>query len=405
MNDDVRLAPLKNAKRERTLRPTAHLGDRHRTFIRLPGAFDEAPIGPAELCVIVPTYNERGNLDELVARVDRALLGARWEMIVVDDDSPDGTADHARAAYLLNPRVRVIRRIGRRGLASACIEGMLATSAPFLAVMDGDLQHDPILLANMLDILRDGRTDLVAASRYMPGGSIGDWSQGRAATSDLATRIARALTPVDLSDPMSGFFALRRDVVDRWAPNLSGIGFKILLDVAMTAGPGLRIREVPLRFASRQEGASKLSAGVAWDYAMMIADKTVGRAVPVRLISFAAIGMLAAILQLISMSVLLRCTGIGLVTAHASATVAALVSIYSLDNLLAHRPRPRRGMRWIRGLFGFAAISAVGVAASVSAAGALMANGIAWPAASLAGVGALLVWNYGAAARYSWRTT
>jgi dolichol-phosphate mannosyltransferase len=406
MNNDLAqtaVHPLQEPDAARAMRHAPHAVARTRSTVRLPGAFNEPAIGPAELCVIVPTYNERGNLDELVARLDRALAGVRWEMIVVDDDSPDGTADHARRVYAQDPRVRVVRRIGRRGLASACVEGMLASSAPYLAVMDGDLQHDPLVLTKMLEILREQRTDLVAASRYMPGGSIGGWSQSRAATSHVATRVARALTPVDLSDPMSGFFAIRRDVIDRWAPKLSAIGFKILLDIAMTAGPGLRIREVPLRFATRQEGASKLSPGVAWDFAMMIADKLVGDVVPVRLVAFAMIGAIGVLVQLAAMSVLLGLAGAGILAAQAGATAAALVAIYAADNLLACKPQPRRGLRWAGGLIGFLATCSVGAAASIGMARLLSDYGVAWPLASVAGSLALLVWNYGAASRYSWR--
>ncbi|MEG3088799.1 glycosyltransferase [Sphingomonas sp. PB4P5] len=369
---------------------------------RLATAFDEPALGPIELSVIVPTYNERNNLDELVAQLDQALPGIRWEVIVVDDNSPDGTADHARRLHGRNARVRVIQRIGRRGLASACIEGMLASSAPYLAVMDGDLQHDPRVLPAMLDILRGAQTDLVAASRYMAGGSIGEWGQGRAATSQVATRVARALTPVDLSDPMSGFFAIRREVIDRWAPSLSGIGFKILLDLAMTAGPGLRIREVPLRFACRQEGASKLSAAVAWDYAMMIADKLIGQIVPVRLLAFLLVGGAATLVHFAAMAVLIGLGG-AVIVAQAIATALALLTIYAIDNLVAHKPRPRRGLHWLSGLIGFAAVSAVGAVASVGAAVLLSASGFAWPVGAALGAAILLVWNYGAAAHYSWR--
>lgn len=144
----------------------------------------------------MPTYNERANLDELVRRVEGALLGVRWEMIVVDDDSPDRTADYARALHRRDPRIRVIRRIGRRGLASACVEGMLASSAPYLAVMDADLQHDPVLLAAMFDVLHFGQTDLVVASRYLPGGSVDGWDATRASTSRLATWVARTVATI-----------------------------------------------------------------------------------------------------------------------------------------------------------------------------------------------------------------
>lgn len=357
---------------------------------------------PARLCVVVPTYNERRNLEPLVQALDAALAGVHWEMIIVDDDSPDGTVAHARSLHLENPRIRVIRRIGRRGLASACVEGMLATSAPFVAVMDGDLQHDPFVLRRMLYILEEGQTDLVAASRYTEGGSIGKWSAGRAATSRLATKVAHAVTSVSLSDPMSGFFAIRRELVDGLAPDLSAVGFKILLDIAVTAGPGLRIREVPLVFACRQAGDSKLSLGVAWDYTMMIADKVVGQFVPIKLIAALAIALPAASLHLLTLVTLRLTTGIGIAPLQAIASAVALVAVYTAENAVSCKPKPRRGWRWVRGLTGFFAASAIGLFAGVCVTTLLFGRGVPSAAAGLVGLGATLVSNYGAARRYSW---
>ena len=133
-------------------------------------------VQPAELSVVIPTFNERGNLSELIRHITAALEGIRWEVIVVDDDSPDGTAAEARRMYRSDARVRCIQRVNRRGLSSACIEGMLASSARFLAVMDGDLQHDPTILRRMYDALAADEADLVIGSRYAGGGGVGQWA-------------------------------------------------------------------------------------------------------------------------------------------------------------------------------------------------------------------------------------
>ncbi|WCT72707.1 polyprenol monophosphomannose synthase [Sphingomonas naphthae] len=239
----------------------------------------------AELTIVVPSYNERENIDELVSRVGEALVGIDWEMIVVDDDSPDGTADHVRSIGRRDGRVRVIRRVGRRGLSSACIEGMLASSAPVLAVMDADLQHDPAVLPSMLSLVREDRAELVVASRHVAGGSIGEWGAGRALVSRVASGLCRSRATKGLSDPMSGFFMLRRRVLDDTVPHLSGKGFKILLDIVLTSARPLRIREVPLVFAMRKHGASKLGAGVVFDYLSLLAEKKFGRLNPIRLIA------------------------------------------------------------------------------------------------------------------------
>lgn len=244
----------------------------------------------AVLSIIVPTFNERDNIPRLVEALDACLAGVEWELIVVDDDSPDQTAAVVRVQACANHRVRCLHRIGRRGLSSACIEGMLSSSAPFVAVMDGDLQHDERLLPDMLKVLLQGGYDIVIGSRYMAGGSIGEWDGMRALTSRWATRLSRPLVPAGLTDPMSGFFAMRREVFDRLVRRTSGLGFKLLLDLLASSPHPLRFTELPYEFRSRQAGESKLDSQVAWDYCMLLLDKSVGRFVPVRLVTFCFVG-------------------------------------------------------------------------------------------------------------------
>ena len=222
-------------------------------------------IAAAELSIVVPTYNERANIPELVERIGRALPGIAWEVIVVDDDSPDGTGAAVRALYADEPRVRCLSRIGRRGLSSACIEGWLSSSAPFLAVMDADLQHDPAQLREMFEVVRQQQADLVIASRYMAGGEAQDWRGRRLWLSRLATRLSAPILKHRVSDPMSGFFLFRRAVFDGCVRRLSGLGFKILADMLASLDAAVRIREVPCRFGVRHAGESKLSANVEFE--------------------------------------------------------------------------------------------------------------------------------------------
>jgi len=242
---------------------------------------DRLQSGP-ELSIIVPTFNERENVVELIDRLSQCLEHRSWEIVFVDDDSPDGTADLVRQIAVDDCRVRCLQRIGRRGLSSACIEGMLATSAPYLAVIDADLQHDERLLPKMLDTLKQGEADIVVGSRYAPGGDIGEWDAGRARISRLATRLCRGLVPEDLADPMSGFFMMHRSVFLEAVRGLSGIGFKILMDLFASLPRPLRFKELPYRFKRRHAGESKLDSAVAWDYAMLLLDKRVGHFIPLR---------------------------------------------------------------------------------------------------------------------------
>src|SRR5262245_5153162 len=207
-----------------------------------------------ELAVVVPCFNERDNVAILVEKPEIALRDIEWAGIFVEVDSPDGTASEARKLAATNRRVRCIQRIGRRGLATAVIEGMLASSAPYLAVIDGDLQHDERLLPEMLKALKSENLDLVVGSRYAEGGGIGEWDAGRAAMSSLATRLARLVVRQPLSDPMSGFFLITREALERAVRRLSGQGFKILLDLFASTPAPYRFREVPYTFRDRLHG-------------------------------------------------------------------------------------------------------------------------------------------------------
>ena len=172
--------------------------------------------------------------------------------------------------------MRCLRRVGRRGLAGACIEGMLSSAAPYVAVIDADLQHDEKVLPPMLAKLRSGEADLVAATRYVAGGSAASFSEGRGAISRLATRLTHRLVGTPLSDPMSGFFMMRRDRFDEIAPRLSPAGFKILLDIAATAGSKLKIAEQPYSFGERFDGESKFNVQIGVEFLGLLLAKMTG---------------------------------------------------------------------------------------------------------------------------------
>ncbi len=246
----------------------------------------------AELTIVVPTLNERENIMPLLEKIEAALPGVAWEVIFVDDDSTDGTADTVRALARRDPRVRCLQRLARRGLSTACIEGVLASSSIYIAVMDADMQHDERLLPQMLKALKSGACDVAVGSRYVPGGGVGDWESSRANISGFATRLSQAICRVAIADPMSGFFMVRRDVFERSMRRLSGQGFKILLDLVASSPQPLRIKELPYHFRARQHGASKLDTLVAWEFVILLADKLMGSRVPV---SFVMAGLISAL--------------------------------------------------------------------------------------------------------------
>ena len=358
--------------------------------------------GP-ELSVIIPTFNEAENVDPLIENLSAALSGVHWEAIFVDDDSPDGTARLIRERALQDSRIRVIHRIGRKGLSSAVIEGMLAASAPYLAVIDGDLQHDEGLLPQMLQTAKQEGCDLVIGSRYVQGGGVGEWTQGRRAASRFATRISRFVLPADISDPMSGFFLISRPAFDESARNLSGVGFKILFDIVSAAPRKLVIRELPYEFRQRQAGESKLDASVLLEFAMMMLDRKFGRFVPARFILFSAIGGLGLLVHLTALWMGLNLFDFPFMGAQAFATFVAMTSNYALNNAITFRFQRRTGWRFLTGLLSFYAVCSVGAVANVGIAQVIYSNAAAWWVSGVAGALVGSVWNYAVSSIYTWR--
>lgn len=360
---------------------------------------------PLDLAVVVPVFNERANVAVLVERLAAALGPSGWEAIFVDDDSPDGTADAVRAIARTDPRVRVIQRIGRRGLSTACVEGICATSAPVAAVIDGDLQHDETLLPQMLAALKaDPTLDLVIGSRFVEGGGTGEWDRDRVAKSELATRLSRHVLKADLSDPMSGFFMIRTGIVRDLVPTLSGIGFKILLDILTAAPRPLNFIELPYTFRTRERGESKLDHVVALEYLIALYDRQFGRFVPVRFAMFAAVGSAGAVVHLAVLALFYRGFGISFLGGQIVATVAAMTFNFWLNNSLTYRDRRLKGLReLIGGWVSFCLVCSVGAIANVGVAAFLhAAEGGAWVSPALAGVLVAAVWNFALSSRFTW---
>ncbi|MGB6451357.1 MAG: glycosyltransferase family 2 protein [Steroidobacteraceae bacterium] len=356
-----------------------------------------------EISVVVPTLSEAENVLELHARLARSLAAEDWELIFVDDDSPDGTADMVRELAQRDPRVRCIQRIGRRGLSSAVVEGALSSSAPLLAVMDGDLQHDESILPTLIGELRSRGLDLAIGSRYVEGGSTGEWRRSRVRMSRLAARLARGLVPSDLRDPMSGFFVVRSSVVRETARRLSGYGYKVLLDLFASAPRPLRYVEVPYVFGPRRRGESKLDSLVVWENLMLLADKRFGRVVPPRLLLFAVVGGSGVVTHYAVLSLLYLGVGARFAVAQASAAAVAMTSNFFLNNLLTYRDKRLHGSRLLRGLASFYVVCSLGALANIGIAAYVFAQRTGWALSAAAGILVGLLWNYLATARFTWR--
>ncbi|QKC74890.1 glycosyltransferase family 2 protein [Mesorhizobium erdmanii] len=359
--------------------------------------------GGAELTIVVPTLNERANISLLVDRLRQSLPLLEWEVVFVDDDSKDGTMLAVRDIAASDHRVRGIRRIARRGLAGACLEGILSSSAPIVAVMDGDLQHDETCLSTMFAVLQRGEADLVIASRYQDnGGADGGFTKLRSNASRLATHLARVLLRTQIDDPMSGFFMLRREIVEAVAPRLSRQGFKILLDIVASSPTTIRIREIPYVFAPRLHGQSKLDSLVALEYAGLLVSKMSGDLISTRFLAFGLVGSAGVVVHLSVLHALLP-HGLSFAVAQTAAMFAAMAFNYTLNNAFTYRDQRRRGWRFLTGLLMFAALCSFGVVAGVGVSTLLYSGHSRWWVAGLAGAIVGSAWNYITNSAITWR--
>ena len=360
-------------------------------------------VGLPVLSVVVPTFNERDNVAKLYRKLDATLTGIAWEVIFVDDNSPDRTWEVVRDLAHADRRVRCIRRIARRGLSGACIEGILASTAPFAAVMDADLQHDETQLQKMLQLLQSGQAELVVGSRYVEGGSAESFNKQRAGASAFATSIARRVLGVGIADPMSGFFMIRRDCFEQLAPKLSTQGFKILLDIVATAHGELKTTEIPYTFGSRLHGESKLDSMVALDFLGLVLAKFTNDVISLRFLMFAMVGGTGLFVHLGTLFLVLKLFGWPFPEAQAAGAFVAMTSNFILNNFLTYRDQRLKGFAILGGLVAFYLVCSVGLFANVGVAFSVYDEEPIWWLAGAAGALMGVVWNYAMSGLFVWR--
>jgi dolichol-phosphate mannosyltransferase len=355
------------------------------------------------LSVVVPTYQESANIPILFERTKNALSGVPWEMIVVDDDSPDGTSSVAFALAAEDRQIRCLRRVNRSGLAGAVIEGWMSSSADFVAVIDGDLQHDESILPKMYEALAKGSGNLAIGARLREGDG-GGLSPARQTLSDMGAWFFRRIAGAAVADPMSGFFMIRREIVSRLAPRLSPDGFKILVDVILSAGGGLKIVEFPYVFRKRNAGESKLTPLVGIDFLGLVVHHATAGVLPIRFVLFASIGAGGLIVHIATLWAVLH--WFGMLTFDAGqliATIVAMGSNFILNNEITYRPYRFHGLGMVAGFLAFALGCGVGALANIDVASWLYSTDQTWWLAGLAGAFLSVVWNYAVSTNLIWR--
>jgi dolichol-phosphate mannosyltransferase len=356
------------------------------------------------LGIIVPVLNEAENIGPFLKELEFCLSGESWEVIFVDDESSDDTRQVVAALARKRGNVRLLERIGRHGLASACIEGMCSTMAPYLAVMDADLQHDPNILRDMLPALREGHYNLAVGSRYVAGGGTGEWSQRRRQYSRVATMVSHFVThQTRITDPMSGFFMIKRELFRKTVPGLCGKGFKILLDILSTAREDVVLIEFPYTFRTRLAGESKLSVSIIMEFAILLLDKTFGKVIPYRFILFVLVGCSGALLHLTILGSLFLGARVSFPLAQSIASLIAMVLNFTFNNSFTHRDRRFTGPKFFTGLLGFIAVCSIGAFVNVKIASYFYGLSVSWWISGLLGALIGSVWNYAVSATLVWR--
>lgn len=324
-----------------------------------------------------------------------------WELIFVDDDSPDGTYDEVAALAREGAPVRCLRRVGRRGLASAVVEGAMMATSDIVAVIDADMQHDEKILPAMLKLLQGSDVDVVVGSRHVPGGSLGDWNARRRSMSSFATWASRLLVGGDLRDPMSGFFMTRRSVFEATIYDLSQQGYKILLDILTSSAHPLKVVEVPYTFRDRQAGESKLDAMIVAEYAFLLIEKATNGLVPPRFVLFSIVGGLGLMLHLAVLDVMMT-WGTTFLAAQTVATLVAMAFNYIINNSVTYRSDRLRGMQFVVGYMIFCLVCSLGAIANIGVANLTITEIDSWPLAGIAGALMSSVFNFGAATKFVW---
>jgi dolichol-phosphate mannosyltransferase len=356
-----------------------------------------------EYAVVVPTFNEKGNVTELARRLKTLLAPLDWELIFVDDDSQDGTLEELSGLAKQDFRIRYIRRVGRRGLASACVEGMLSTTATYIAVMDADLQHDETRLPEIFALLASGEANLVVGSRYMEDGSVGNWDTKRIGMSKLATWLASKCLHVPCTDPMSGFFGLHRALIDQSAREIQTRGFKILFDLLTQPKLTLEVREVPYVFKERQHGKTKLRFSILLDFLWLLLSKYIGSFIYIEFLMFCLVGFVGVGVHLGTLFIVYRVFCSSFLIGQGIATLVAMTSNYVLNNMVTFREKKLVGKKYMLGYGKFVAGCAFGALANIAVADFLNRSGIAWFVAACTGVAAGAFINFFFAKFFIWK--
>lgn len=355
------------------------------------------------LSIVIPTFNEAGNISVLINRLKELLSALDLEIIVVDDNSPDGTSAIVKDLANKDCNIRCIERFGKRGLSSAVIEGIKESEGDYVVIMDADLQHDERIIPEMLQICRENNLDLVVGSRYQDGGGIGQFSKLRSKISSFATLLAGKTTRLNVKDPLSGFFLVKKSFLLPFLNRLSGKGFKILLDILLTSDTPPKISEVPFIFGKRNSGKSKLNPVVALEYLVLLTEKRYLVSLPLDFVSYMLVGLFGVFIHIFMLCLMHWGLNFAFALSQSVATLCAIGSNFFFNNKFTFFQNSREGTSVFTALFFFYILCLLGLFINLSISTNLFSHGFPWYVSGAIGMLISAVWNYMSSKLVVWR--
>ena len=361
------------------------------------------------ISIIIPTFNEVKNIKDLIVHLMLLLINFDYEIIVVDDDSPDGTAEEINQLMKTNKKIHLINRIGRSGLSSAIKEGLIFAKGEYSVVLDGDGQHDPNCVLEMIGEIKKSKFDIIVGSRFLKKSKLTGLSEERSLSSKLANKIARISLPKkysNLTDYLSGCFCLKNKKTNNLVRRIEINGFKFLYELLAISKGNLLIKEIPLFFKERNYGQSKLDLAVVWDFLISILHNFGFRILPRRAISFGLVGISGVFVQLLITLILTKIILLDFKSALPFSVVCAASSNFLINNMLTFRTNRLRNFALIRGLLKFLLVASLPVIANVGIASAVyLYISTDTLIAQLAGIAIVYAWNYLASSLFVWNNS
>ncbi|MEQ9115623.1 MAG: glycosyltransferase family 2 protein [Rickettsiales bacterium] len=358
------------------------------------------------LSIIIPTLNEEGNIKPLFSIISKVLNKKNYEIVFVDDNSSDSTVEKITSLIDNHSNIRLIRRPRKRGLSSACIDGFDSCSSKYLAVIDADLQHDPKLLKDMLETLEKTNRDIVVASRFLKGAKLSGLSNAREKLSNVGNYLSNIVTGVHLSDPLSGYFMVRSELIEQVSDKLSAKGFKILLDIFASAKSkkvDVKYSEIPCDFRERNHGESKLDSLVILEFLVLLFDKIFGKHLSVRFVLFLLVGLSGVLVHMSILGVLNKLLNVDFLASQTIATISAMVSNFYINNIFTYRDMKLVGVKALYGLVSFCIACSLGALFNIIIATFLFEKGMNWLLSGFVGIVVGSIWNYTTTSFITWK--